>query len=157
MIDPLLLLFIAVVVTTGGLGAIAIASPRRLWLKALALAFVAATLATSYAAYTELLSRPKPAHLELLYRATQDVEVLAFMLDEGEAIFVWVLIPGVPEPRAYRLPWSLETAQELNQAARTAAERGTALMMRSLAEPSLEDREQPLFYPAPQQPSPPKE
>jgi hypothetical protein len=62
----------------------------------------------------------------------------------------------VKEPRAYQLPWDRRTAEQLQAAARAAAEQQAALRMRLPFEPSLDDRE-PRFYALPQPALPPKD
>lgn len=138
------------------LATICVWSPRRLPLKAGALALAFALMGTAYGAMLDLLSRPKPARFEWLLDAAGEATVLGNSMVEGEAIYVWLQLDGVDEPRAYRLPWDQHIAEQLQAAARSAAEQQTALRMRMPFEPSLDERE-PRFYAVPQPALPPKE
>lgn len=71
---------------------------------------------------TELTARPKPIEAE--WRVVPKAELLAWTWIEGEAIYVWLLWPGNPEPRAYVLPWSQDTAEALQGATEKSAEGG---------------------------------
>ncbi len=81
--------------------------------------------------------------------------VLGANMREGEAIYLWLQFDEAPEPRAYVLPWSLETAKQLQRATGRAEAQGTAVRMRRPFE-SEPDPNAPLFYAAPQPPLPPK-
>ena len=78
-----------------------------------------------YGGSIELLGRPKPLRLE--WRGTADAQVLGAMPVENEAIYVWLVMPGASEPCAYVLPWSLEAAQQLQDAMNQAEADGTAV------------------------------
>lgn len=101
-----------------------------------------------------LLGRPKPARLEWL-RAVPEAEVLASHIAEGEAIWLWLALPGRREPFALELPWDLRTARALVEARQRAEELGTGLLVRRPLRSSPDDRE-PMFHPLPQPPLPPK-
>ena len=75
---------------------------------------------------------------------------------ENEAIYVWLIMPGSSEPSAYVLPWSVEAAQQLQDAMSQAEADGTAVRMAMPFESSLDDRE-PMFYAMPQPAMPPKD
>ena len=60
-----------------------------------------------------LMTGPKPHYLEV---KTGETALLAHSWVEGEAIYLWVRWPGDAEPRSYRLPWSEETAEQIEQA-----------------------------------------
>jgi hypothetical protein len=111
-------------------------------------------IAVVYAGSIELLGRPKPLRLE--WRGGADAQVLSAMPVENEAIYVWLVMPGSSEPRAYVLPWSLEAAQQLQEAMNQAEADGSAVHMAMPYEASLDDRE-PMFYPMPQPAMPPKD
>ena len=107
-----------------------------------------------YGGAVDLLGRPKPLRLE--WRDAADAQVLGAMPVENEAIYVWLMIPGAAEPCAYVLPWSLQAAQQLQQAMSQAEADGTGVRMTMPFEPSLDDRE-PMFYAMPQPAMPPKD
>jgi hypothetical protein len=104
----------------------------------------------------DLLSRPKPASFEWWTSRAAEATVVGSSLDESRAIYLWLQLDGVPEPRAYALPWDQRVAEQLQAAARTAAERQSAVRMRLPFETTLDDRE-PRFYALPQPAMPPKD
>lgn len=107
-----------------------VAGRARRAVPAVALTLAAAILGLAYAAGAELLGRPKPLRLAALERGAGEAVVLASSYDEGRAIFLWLVLPGAAEPRAYVLPWSQQAAEELLRAERAAEERGTQVVMR---------------------------
>lgn len=149
-------LFAGLALLVGGLAWIAVWSPRRPSIKLAATGLATLALPVGYAALADLPGRPKPVRDEWLQTAAAEAVVLAFAMREGKAIHLWLELPGLDEPRAYRLPWSRKLAQELQDAARAAERAGTEVAMRSPFEPSLDERE-PRFYPQPQPASPAKE
>lgn len=149
-------LFAVTVLLAVALAMICVWSPRRLALKAGALALAFALMGTTYGAMLDLLSRPKPVRFEWLRDVAGEATVLGNSMVEDEAIYVWLQLDGVDEPRAYRLPWDRDTAEQLQAAARSAAEQQTALRMRMPFEQSLDDRK-PRFYALPQPVMPPKD
>lgn len=109
----------------------------------------------------ESLGQPKPLWSE--YPAPTEVTVLAYSLDEGRAIYLWVLIPGAPVPLAYALPWSEQKAAQLHTAGEAATAAHTALkgqLSKAKGKPGelgTKDDEKSIFYPAPRAPNPPKQ
>jgi hypothetical protein len=138
------------------LSLISIWAPRRLAIKGAALATAVLFLPVSYAALVDLLSKPKPVDLEWWQTDAAEAEVVASRLVEDQAIYLWLQLPGVAEPRAYALPWDRASAEQLQQAMREAEQQGGRVRMRLPFEPSLEDRE-PKFYARPQPALPPKD
>ena len=149
-------LFAASLVLVAALAAISIWSPRALRVKGAALAIVVLFLPAIYVSLVELLSRPKPVTLEWRQGELADAKVIGADLREGEAIFVWLRLPDVIEPRAYVLPWDQKLAEQLHGAQRDAASRGTAVHVKHLFKNSL-DRQGPKFYALPQPAHPPKQ
>ncbi len=152
--DPLIF-FIVAGVLVAILAKITIWSPRRLWVKLTALGVTALFLPLSYMAFSDLLSRPKPVQVEWLQKGLKEAEVLAVQFREGEAIYLWLGLGALSEPRAYALPWSDQAAQQLHAAMREAEAEGTGVQMRLPFEPSLDETE-PQFYARPQEPPPDK-
>lgn len=146
-------LFGALAVLAGLMTSISIWAPRRLWLKLSAVGTAAVFLPTAYAGLLHLLSMPKPVELEWWHANAEQATVLGSSLREGEGIYLWLQIRGIPEPRAYVLPWSRDLAEQLQTAQREARQQETGVQMRLPFESSLEDRE-PKFYSMPQ-PQPP--
>ena len=111
-------------------------------------------IAVVYGGCIELLGRPKPLRLE--WRDAADAEVVSAVPVENKAIYVWLIMPDSSEPCAYVLPWSLQAAQQLQEAMSQAEADGTAVRMTMPFESSLDDRE-PMFYAMPQPAMPPKD
>ena len=153
--DNLIYLFALAIFLAAGLAAISIWAPRRLWVKATAVAITGLLSASAYASYADLLSKPKPVSLEWAQRHATEATVLAASLRENEAIFLWLEFEGVSGPRAYMLPWSQETAEQLQSAMREAEENGTGVQMQSPFESDRQPTDQ-VFYAAPQPAMPQK-
>lgn len=152
--NSLLYAFAGTLLLGGALTSIAIWSPRRLWIKTGAIGIVTLFLPTSYVALAELLSRPKPIHLEWRHDDLAEAAVLGVDLREGEAIYLWLKIQGVADPRSYVLAWDQYRAQQLYDAQREAESKGTEVRMRQPFEPG---EDEPLFYAKPQVALPPKQ
>ena len=149
-------LFAALGLLAALLAHIAIWSPRDLWIKIGALATTVAFLPVAYASLSTMLSRPKPIELEWSRDRLADAAVLGARMEEGKAIYIWLGMEGVDDPRAYVLPWNQELAKQLHGAQRTAEQTGTRVLMRKPFENSLDERNQ-VFYAAPVQPPREKE
>jgi hypothetical protein len=106
-----------------------------------------------YAGSIDLLSLPKPARLE--WRSLAKAEVLGASIREGKAIYVWLRIYDLPEPRSYALPWNTEMAQQLQDAMQSGQANGTGVEVSRPFDMSIEAGERK-FYPRPQRPSAPK-
>lgn len=124
--------------------------------RAVVLALVTAILALHHLALAELLSRPKPVRLAWFENRADEAEVLRGVIREGQAIYLWLRLPGVDEPRSYALPWDRGLAEQLQKALMEAEENGTGVKMRLPFEPSWDNRE-PKFYALPQPALPPKD
>lgn len=155
MIDNLTILHLVAVLIAAGLAAIAIRAPRPLALRAGAVILAGLLMATGYAAFADLLGRPKPVALEWAAGNTGDAVVLAADIREGEAIFLWLKSEEVPEPRAYMLPWSMKMAKQLRRASVEAERKGAEVRVRGRLQDRLEEQEK-MFYVPPPPPLPPK-
>ena len=153
--SQLFYLFGASLVLVAALAGISIWSPRALWIKITALTIVTLFLPATYVSLVELLSRPKPVKLEWHQSDLAEAKVIGADLREGEAIFVWLRLPDVEEPRAYALPWDQKLAEQLHGAQRDAESRGTTVHVKHLFKKSI-DRQSPKFYALPQPAHPPK-
>jgi hypothetical protein len=149
-------LFCTVAVLAGALASISVWAPRRLAFKLLAVGGAALFLPIAYAGFAQLLALPKPVALEWWQANAEEATVLAASLREDEAIYVWLQLKGVPEPRAYALPWHRDLAEQLQAAQREAEEAQTQVQMRLPFEDSLDERE-PKFYAMPQPQMPTKD
>ena len=139
------------------LATIAVLAPRRFMVRVAAVGAAALLLASGYFGLVDLLSRPKPVRLAWVERGTEDATLLGSSFDEGKAIYLWLKLPNVDEPRAYNLPWDPAQAEALEQARRKANEKGNTGVVRvrtPFGPPPSDDREQPMFY-APAQAAPP--
>lgn len=152
----LTVLFGATLAIAGVLAAIAIAAPRRAWVRLTSIAVAALFVPLGYAALSDLLSRPKPVDLEWARQATGEATLLGATIAEDKGIYVWLQLADLPEPRAYVLPWDRELAQELQDAMNEAERNGSGVVMNLPFEPSLDPRE-PRFYALPQPALPPKD
>ena len=94
-------------------------------------ALAAFVLGLAYALGAELLGRPKPLRLALFERGAARAEVVASSLVEGEAIYLWLRLPGASEPRAYVMPWSQSVAEALFRAEGQAEETGGQIVMQA--------------------------
>jgi hypothetical protein len=148
--------FAAVAVLAGLITSVSVWSPRRLVIKLMALSATAVFLCTIYAAYAQLLSRPKPVSLEWWLAKAEDASVLGTSIRENEGIYLWLQVAGVAEPRAYMLPWDRDLAEQLQTTMREAERLQGDVRMRLPFERSLDDRE-PKFYAMPQPALPPKD
>lgn len=150
------LLFAILIVIGFMISMVAVVSTNSPYWRAATAALFTAFILAAWLGSIELSGRPKPASFEWFLANATDATVLGSAAVENEAIYVWLLLDGVPEPRAYRLPWDKRAAEQLQEASRSAAEQQTALRMRMPFEPSLDDRES-RFYAQPQPALPPKE
>ncbi len=152
----LIYLYAAVVIIATALAWIAVRSAGRLPTRLGAMALALALMTVGYVGLLELLGRPKPVELEWGLGDTDDADVLAAELQEGQAIYLWLRRDGAAEPLSYRLPWSLDQAKSLQEARRRAEASGTATRMRRPFADHSEDDE-PLFYAAPHAAAAPKQ
>jgi len=136
------------------LATIAIWSPRALPLKIASLLCATLLLPVTYFSLNDILSRPKPVELEAVHKDIAQVHVISSVMKEDEAIYIWLQIPEVEEPRAYKLPWSDETAKELHKAQQEAEQAGTEVKMKKPFERTV-DNQEAVFYAAPP-PAPPE-
>jgi hypothetical protein len=135
---------------------IAIWSPRNLRVKLGALVTAAVFLPAAYMSLSEMLSRPKPVGSEWARRELAEATVIGSQMVEGQAIYIWLGLEGIEEPRAYALPWDEKVARQLHGARRNAEASGTNVKMRNPFEQSQDQRER-IFYAAPQPPPPAKQ
>jgi len=119
----------------------------RLWQRTASAALFVVLVAVVYAGSAELLGRPKPMRLE--WRDAQHAQVLGASMRENEAIYVWLQVDGQSEPRSYRLPWSIQAAQQLQTAMEEGEANGTGVQMTMTGDNGRDQRE-PKFYATPQ-------
>ena len=152
----LLQLFALAALLAAALAGITIWAPRKVWIKAGAIAVAALFVPLVFAGLSDLLSKPKPVHMERQYSDLSEATVIAATLREDVAIYLWLRIDGVDEPRAYALPWDRRVAQALQDATREAADGGGELRM-MLPFETVRDERDALFYALPQEAPPAKD
>ena len=111
---------------------LAVHQPMRSWRRVAIAGLGAAALAVTAFGITEALGRPKPVGMEMLHSAGDgDAELLGVRVVPDVEIFVWVLLPGETEPRAFVLPWNSDQAEQLQKAmAEGNGENGNGAAMR---------------------------
>ncbi len=123
------------------LSTIAIWAPRKTKVRVLALAVTTLFLPLAYIQLTGLLSKPKPVEFAWLERGVERAEILSVSFDEGKAIYMWLRLDGMIEPRFYKLPWRQRDAEDLedavDQATRT---RSSLIITNPFSRRSLEER-----------------
>lgn len=155
--DSLTYIFAGAVVLAATLASIGIWAPRRLWLRLSAVGASVALMVVGYAALVDLLSRPKPVDMEWLESAQDEATVVSAQLHEGEAIYLWLKLDGVTEPRAYQMAWNRELAQQLQEAQDQAGDAEDGVKVRRpFSRNSLQDDDEPVFYATPQEAPQPK-
>lgn len=131
-------------------------APRQFSIKAIAMAVGVGLLVTGFSGFSDLLSRPKPVSFEWWIDQAQEAQVLGQDFHENVAIYLYLKLPGEPQPRNYSIPWNSKTASELQKAIGEAQRNGGGVRMRLPFEPTLDGRE-PKFYATPQPAMPPKD
>jgi hypothetical protein len=146
----------AVFVAVGtGLAGLTIWSRRMLLPKIGAIVLAVSLFGSGYVTTVELLGRPKPIDTEWFGAHLAEARVVAADMHEDVAIYLWLAVEGEESPRSYALPWSDQSAQQLNDAMQEAEEEGTDVQMRDPFDGAPDD-EEPMFYAAPEVPLPPK-
>jgi len=142
-------LFIGFVAIGAALAILTVWARRGLWVRAGAVVLLLAIVSLQYVAVVDLLSRPKPTGIEFFPSASREAIVLAATIDEGQAIYVWLRLPELREPRYYALPWNLEDAKALNKAIRNAGRHGSRIIMRLPFDELREESSPRRFYDVP--------
>ncbi len=150
-------IYACAVASAVALATIAVLAPRRLFVRAGAVVAAGLLLGAGYFGFADLLSRPKPVRLAWAEHATEEATLLGSSYEEGKAIYLWLKLPGVEEPRAYSLPWDPAQAESIEQARRDATKNGhagTVLVRQPFGRGDGDAVERQMFY-APAQPAPP--
>jgi hypothetical protein len=142
-------LYLAIVVAAAVLAWLAVVPHLRLRIVSIA-ALICMTIMLPLS-YFDTLSRPKPLDDET--RNDELVEVVSYAANPGVALWLWLALPGVDEPRYYVMPWS-EEARKITQQLQDGREGGQRMMMINPFEPSLEKER--TVHPLPQFAPPPK-
>ena len=123
-------LFVVFLAIAAVLASIGIWAPRKTWVRLAAVGIMALFIPAAYAGLSDLLSRPKPVSIEWIHRNAKEATVLGSRVLEGQAIYVWLQLPGGEQPRAYILPYDAETAKQLHKAEGDAKRNGTQARMK---------------------------
>lgn len=145
---PLPLLWAAAAVPTFAATWLALPRPMSAGRRVAIAALCAASVAGAAGGLVEALGQPKPLALELR-RPDGDGELVGLHIVPDVEIFVWVLLPGEGAPLALQLPWSSDTAEQLQKAQREAQEAGTGVGIKMPSDAGGTD--EPIMpYPMPQ-------
>ena len=128
-----------------GLGAFALWLAGGRWFAAAGLAL---GLLVAYVGLVETMSRPKPVGLEFTNRYANTAKIIAYQFAEPDAIYLWLELPGQPEPRSYVVPWSIDTAEKMRGVIEGAA--GEAIVIEQPFQHSWHERESLPMHPDPQ-------
>ena len=117
----------------------------------------AVALTVAYLTLANVMGLPKPLWLDWRYwfASPAEAEVVAHLLDEPEAIYLWLLLPDESEPRSYVMPWDTNKARQLRQAVQEGQEKGTGVRMARPFERDAQEAER-RFYAPPVEALPPK-
>ena len=127
--DAMFFLFFGAAAGMMALASIAIWSPRRLWIRTIALTIGICMLPLGYMSLAELLSKPKPKQLAWFERNVSKAQILGISFAEGKAIYLWMRLPGSIEPRYYSFPWSQKIAESLQDEMEEASKKNGKLMV----------------------------
>jgi hypothetical protein len=112
--------------------------------------FFAVILGVLFFGYSDMLGRPKSTRLEVFRASMPDAKVLGSYLKENEGVYLWLQLPGLGEPRYYKLPWDVNVAKSLQNAiAENERQHGSGVGVGQPFERGL-SREDPKFYALPQ-------
>jgi hypothetical protein len=157
MMEQLGYFFVIFLAIAAVLANIGVCAPRKTWVRICAVAVTALFIPAAYASLSDLLSRPKPVSLEWVHRHAKEATVLGARIEEGKAIYVWLQLPGEAQPRAYALPYNLETAKQLHNAQSAAKKNGSKTKMKKpFKKRGAEKTKEEQFFAPPQPPPPDK-
>jgi hypothetical protein len=118
--------------------------------RAIVSGFFAVLLGALFFGYSDMLGRPKATQLEVFRTDMKDARVIGSYMREGDGIFLWLQLPGIGEPRYYKLPWNDKTATMLQNAIEQNAQQHGAGVGMNLPFERSWDKNEPKFYPLPQ-------
>ena len=145
-----LIAFVSLALVLGSFAFLALpsGSPARRAITSLSFALILGAL---FFGYSDMLGRPKSTRLEVFRSSMPDAKVIGSYLRENEGVYLWLQLPGVEEPRYYKLPWNEKLAKSLQGAiAENERRHGAGVAMGMPFEKGLEGEEEQKFYPLPQ-------
>lgn len=115
-----------------------------------------AGMGISFVSFNTLLSLPKTTSMEWVYRNIEEAEIIYGDIQRGEALYLWIRIPDVEEPRYYVMDWDEELAKKLQEALtgkENSKRKGRIIIKHPFNQDfSLEDRKSEIkFVPIPKQ------
>jgi len=144
-----LIAFLSLALLLGAFAYVAVpaGSPGR---RAAIACFFAVILGTLFFGYSDMLGRPKTTRLEVFRTSMPDAKIIGSYLKENDGVYLWLKLPGLDEPRYYKLPWSEKVAKALQEAiAESERQHGSGVGMGVPFGHSWK-QEQPKFYALPQ-------
>ncbi|MGI9422471.1 MAG: hypothetical protein ACR2PA_04710 [Hyphomicrobiaceae bacterium] len=127
--DTMFYLFALSVAGMLALATIAVWSPRAVWIRIVAVALAITMMPLGYVALAGLLAKPKPKQLAWFERNVEKAHILGISFAEGKAIYLWLRLEGMLEPRYYSIPWSQKAAEALEDQMEAATKQNGALMV----------------------------
>jgi hypothetical protein len=144
-----LIVFVSLALLLGAFAYVAMPAASRAR-RAIIVGFFAIILGALFFGYSDMLGRPKSTRLEVVRTNMQDAKVIGSYLKENEGVYLWLQLPGVGEPRYYKLPWDEKVAKALQSAiAENERQHGSGVGIGLPFERGW-DREDPKFYALPQ-------
>ena len=117
----LTIVLVAAIVTVALIAINSVVTPQQAWRRWAMCLLMFLVLGIDSYLWVDLTGRPKPHGLEL---RTGKTLVLAEHWLEGQAVWIWVVWPDDPVPKAYAMPWSEEIAERLRDSRQGEAEDG---------------------------------
>ncbi len=149
--DYVTVMFVATVVLIAVLAWSAVRARGKLWRKLTALGALAILVPLLYVDVMGLMGRPKPITMEWFEDFHEGAVLVGADIREGQAIYLWLRHQGESEPRAYVMDWDRDTAVKLKEAAETAQDLATDVMVKLPSDQAtIEERSGLVFYAEPQ-------
>jgi hypothetical protein len=144
-----LIAFVSLALLLGAFAYVAVPAGSR-GRRAIIAGFFAVILGAVFFGYSDMLGRPKSTRLEVFRTTMQEAKIIGSYLRENDGVYLWLQLPGLAEPRYYKLPWDAKVANALQGAiAENERQHGSGVGMGLPFERSW-DAEEPKFYPLPQ-------
>ncbi len=144
------ILYLLHICLAGLLVAIAIWARRSIGPRVASIALLFAFVLVGYVSLVSLLGRPQPIEYASFEDSEEHATVIAASIEEGNAIYLWLRVPGTSQPRYYRMDWDHEVATSLKRAIDQSLRNNTSIQLELEYESSLETRQMPQFYNLPQ-------
>jgi hypothetical protein len=144
-----LIAFVSLAILLGAFAYVAVPAGSR-GRRVVIVGFFAVILGALFFGYSDMLGRPKSMRLEVFRTSMQDAKVIGSYLKENDGVYLWLQLPGLDEPRYYKLPWDEKVAKALQGAiAENERQHGSGVAMGPAFERGS-GREEAKFYALPQ-------